>query len=99
MYMHIQQHSGKFRVFGDRLHLGAISIPFKQVTARMKLISFRLLRMQCIPEAVFHCSLISQFFGKVYEFNADRERVIKAIGDFQANLLTSVFINQNSEYF
>lgn len=69
MCMHIQQHSGKFRVFGDRLHLGAISIPFKQVTARMKLISLRLLRMQCIPEAVFHCSLISSFFGKVYKFN------------------------------
>lgn len=30
MYMHIQQDSSKFRVFGDELHLGTISIPFKQ---------------------------------------------------------------------
>lgn len=42
MRIHIQE-SSKFRAFGDRLHEGAIRIPFKQVAARMKLISLRLL--------------------------------------------------------
>lgn len=56
-------------VRGDRLHEGAIRIPFKQVASRMKLISLRLLRTLYIPEApVFHCSPISPF-GKLREMN------------------------------
>lgn len=46
VYTHILQDSSKFRTFGDPLHGGAIRIPFKQVAARMKLISLRLPRMQ-----------------------------------------------------
>lgn len=66
MRIHIQD-SSKFRAFGDRLHEGAIRIPFKQVAARMKLIPLRLLRTRYIPEApVFHCSPI---FGKLREMN------------------------------
>lgn len=47
-----------FMCSGIPLHEGAIRIPFKQVVARMKLIS-RLLRMRRIPEAVFHGPPIS----------------------------------------
>jgi len=66
-----------------RLHEGAIRIPFKQVAARMKLISLRLLRTRYIPEApVSHCSPISPF-GKLREINEfSAGKVIKAEGSF-----------------
>jgi len=61
-----------------RLHEGAIRIPFKQVAARMKLISLRLLCTRYIPEVP-----PIPPFGKLREINEfSAGKVIKAEGSF-----------------